>query len=316
VPRRPTAYLITAAPKRARVALTVLVFLPWLTSGLVRTYAWIVLLGDNGLINRSLINLDLISSPLPLIYNRLAVYIGMVHIMLPVMILPLLSVMQGIDKSLVAAARSMGARPFAAFWRVFLPLSLPGVRSATVLVFVICLGFYITPQALGGLRDVMLSTFIATQIETSFNIGVIAAAAFILLAIAVAVLSVFGLDMPGERGRPGQFRDQHWLRRVFRFSIPTWGIKRVADKFRAARWTRQLHQRKGASNWSALAESVFLVLVMTFLLLPGILVIVMSFSGDSYLEFPPSTLSLQWYGSFFWGTHLGREPSGRAFRLG
>jgi len=154
----PTAYLITAAPKRARVALTVLVFLPWLTSGLVRTYAWIVLLGDNGLINRTLIDLGLISSPLPLIYNRLAVYIGMVHIMLPVMILPLLSVMQGIDKSLVAAARSMGARPFTAFWRVFMPLSLPGVRSGAVLVFVICLGFYITPQALGGLRDVMLST--------------------------------------------------------------------------------------------------------------------------------------------------------------
>ncbi|OPY96648.1 ABC transporter permease [Bradyrhizobium sacchari] len=294
----PTAYLITAAPKRARVALTVLVFLPWLTSGLVRTYAWIVLLGDNGLINRTLIDLGLISSPLPLIYNRLAVYIGMVHIMLPVMILPLLSVMQGIDKSLVAAARSMGARPFTAFWRVFLPLSLPGVRSGTVLVFVICLGFYITPQALGGLRDVMLSTFIANQIETSFSIGVIAAAAFMLLAIAAIVLSVLGLDMSGERVRPDRFHEEHWARRVFRSSIVTRGMKAVADKFRAARWTRQLYQRTGAGNSSALAGSVFLALVMTFLLLPGMLDVVMSFSGGAYLEFPPSTLSLQWYRSF------------------
>lgn len=295
----PTAYLITAAPKRARIVLTVLVFLPWLTSGLVRTYAWIVLLGDNGVINRTLLDLGLISSPLPLIYNRLAVYLGMVHIMLPVMILPLLSVMQGIDKSLMAAAQSMGARPFAAFWRVFLPLSLPGVRSGTLLVFVICLGFYITPQALGGLRDVMLSTFIATQIETSFNIGVIAAAAFILLAIVAAVLSVLGLDLSGEQVRPGQFRLEHRARRVFRSSIVARGMIGVADKFRATRWTRQLYQRDGGSNWSSVAGSIFLVLVMTFLLLPGILVIVMSFSGGAYLEFPPSTLSLKWYRSFF-----------------
>ncbi|TGT53648.1 ABC transporter permease subunit, partial [Mesorhizobium sp. M2E.F.Ca.ET.166.01.1.1] len=100
----------------------------------------------------------LISSPLPLIYNRMAVYIGMVHIMLPMMILPLVSAMMGIDKSLMAAARSMGARPATAFWRVFFPLSMPGVRSGCLLVFVVCLGFYIAPAALGGLGDAMLST--------------------------------------------------------------------------------------------------------------------------------------------------------------
>lgn len=294
----PTAYLISAASERSRIALTTLVFLPWLTSGLVRTYAWVVLLGDNGLINRTLIDLGLISSPLPLIYNRLAVYIGMVHIMLPVMILPLLSVMQGIDKSLMAAARSMGARPLTAFWRVFLPLSLPGVRSGTLLVFVICIGFYITPQALGGLRDVMLSTFIANQIETSFNVGVIAAAAFMLLAIATTMLFVFGLDLSGKQVQREQSRWLHWARSMFRSSFLASGIKRVADSLRAARWTRELYQRGGVSSWSSVAGYVFLTLVMTFLLLPGILVIVMSFSGGAYLEFPPSTLSLQWYRSF------------------
>lgn len=149
------------------MVLLVLVIIPYLTSLLARTYAWIVILGDRGLINNLLIDLGLISSPLPLIYNRVAVYIGMVHIMLPVMILPLVSVMLSIDKSLVAAARSMGARPFAAFWRVFFPLSLPGLRSGSLLVFVLCLGFYITPAALGGLRDAMLSTFIASQVSGS-----------------------------------------------------------------------------------------------------------------------------------------------------
>ncbi|WP_353642573.1 ABC transporter permease [Mesorhizobium sp. WSM2239] len=131
------------------MALIVLVLVPYLTSGLVRTYAWIVILGDGGLINNLLLDHGLISSPLPLIYNRMAVYIGMVHIMLPMMILPLVSVMMGIDKSLMSAARSMGARPSTAFWRVFFPLSMPGVRSGCMLVFVICLGFYITPAALG-----------------------------------------------------------------------------------------------------------------------------------------------------------------------
>ncbi|OAF16546.1 ABC transporter permease [Bradyrhizobium centrolobii] len=292
----PTAYLITAAPKRARIALTVLIFLPWLTSGLVRTYAWILLLGDNGLINRTLLDLGLISSPLALIYNRLAVYIGMVHIMLPVMILPLLSVMQGIDKSLMAAARGMGARPFSAFWRVFLPLSLPGVRSGTILVFVICLGFYITPQALGGLRDVMLSTLIATQIATSFNVGMVASAAFILLAIAAVMLSVFGLDSSGKQAHPDRSHRKDRPKSVFRSSVLTKGL---GDRVRAAYWARELYQQGDASNWLALAGSVFLALVMTFLLLPGLLVIVMSFSGGAYLEFPPSTLSLQWYQSFF-----------------
>ncbi|TIV12735.1 MAG: ABC transporter permease, partial [Mesorhizobium sp.] len=118
----PTAYLIVAAPKHLRVALVVLVIIPYLTSALARTYAWIVILGDRGLINHMLLDLGLISSPLPLIYNRTAVYIGMVHIMLPMMILPLVSVMMGIDKSLMAAARSMGARPLTAFWRVFFQL--------------------------------------------------------------------------------------------------------------------------------------------------------------------------------------------------
>ncbi|WP_244485751.1 ABC transporter permease [Bradyrhizobium tropiciagri] len=177
----PTAYLFAAVSKGLRMVLLVLVIIPYLTSVLVRTYAWIVIVGDTGLINNLLLRLELISNPVPLIYNRMAVYIGTVHIMLPVMVLPLVGVMLGIDKSLTAAARSMGARSFATFWRGFLPLSLPGVRSGSLLVFVLCLGFYITPAALGGLGDAMLSTFIAAQVESSFDLARIAASSFILL---------------------------------------------------------------------------------------------------------------------------------------
>ncbi|MFK0692133.1 ABC transporter permease subunit [Mesorhizobium sp. IMUNJ 23033] len=295
----PTAYLIVAGSKHLRMALIVLVLVPYLTSGLVRTYAWIVILGDRGLINNLLLDHGLISSPLPLIYNRMAVYIGMVHIMLPMMILPLVSVMMGIDKSLMAAARSMGARPSTAFWRVFFPLSMPGVRSGSLLVFVICLGFYITPAALGGLGDAMLSTFIASQVQTSFNMARVAASAFILLAVAILVLSVVGLDLSGTQGRTAQSARKPWLSRSPSFGV----LKRYLGEFlapgRAKRWTAQLYKAGGRSRWSKIVGTVFLALVMFYLLFPEFLVVIMSFSAGRFLEFPPSGLSLQWYRSFF-----------------
>lgn len=294
----PMAYLITAASKRLRMTLLALVIIPYLTSLLARTYAWIVILGDRGLINNVLLEFGLISSPLPLIYNRMAVYIGMVHIMLPVMILPLVSVMMGIDKSLMAAARSMGARPFAAFWRVFLPLSLPGVRSGTLLVFVSCLGFYITPAALGGLGDAMLSTFIASQISSSFDLKGSATAAFILLGIAAVMLSMLGLDLSGTPGRAAAPAQNSLLSRLPLIGMLTRYLNELATRARAKRWTAQLYQTGGESH-SEIVGRAFVLLVMFYLLFPGMVVIIMSFSPGSFLEFPPSTLSLKWYRSFF-----------------
>ncbi|ESX81708.1 ABC transporter permease [Mesorhizobium sp. LSHC412B00] len=295
----PTAYLIVTASKSVRMILIVLVIIPYLTSGLARTYAWIVILGDRGVINNLLLHLGVIHSPLQLIYNTMAVYIGMVHIMLPVMILPLVSAMMGIDRSLMAAARSMGARPLTAFWRVFFPLSLPGVRGGSLLVFVFCLGFYVTPAALGGLRDAMLSNFIAGQVASSFNISRIATSAFILLAIAVAVLSVLGLDLAGTQGRAVTPARKSWVVRLPIFGM----LKRYFDEstspYRAKLWTTQLYQAGDDSRMSNIVGTVFVLLVMVYLHAPGLIVIVMSFSAGTFLEFPPSGLSLQWYRTFF-----------------
>ncbi|QRM32846.1 ABC transporter permease subunit [Microvirga sp. VF16] len=293
----PTAYLIVAAPKRLRIVLIVLVVIPYLTSGLARTYSWIVILGDSGLINNLLLKVGLISSPLPIIYNRMAVYVGMVHIMLPMMILPLISVMMGIDKSLMAAARSMGARPGTAFWRVFFPLSMPGVRSGTLLVFVICLGFYITPAALGGLGDAMLSTFIASQVSAAFSFGSIAASSFILLAIAIALLSMFGLDLSGTQGRKPQSLKSSQIRLDLLNRLKRL-LNKLATSYRARRWTAHLHKASSEGHWSKIAGVVLLVLVNFYLLFPELVVIIMSFSDKSFLEFPPSGFSLQWYRSF------------------
>lgn len=295
----PTAYLITAVSKRLRTVLLIFVVIPYLTSLLVRTYAWIVILGDRGLINNLLLDLHLISSPLQLIYSRMAVYVGIVHIMLPVMILPLVSVMMGVDKSLMAAARSMGATPLAAFWRVFFPMSLPGVRSGSLLVFVLCLGFYITPAALGGLRDAMLSNFIAAQVASSFNMASTATSAFILLGIAAVVLSIVGLDLSETRVSATRFGRVARRRRLPSFGSLTFYLEELACPYRAKRWTARLYQARAETPWWTIVGAVFVGLVMFYLLFPSVVVVIMSFSDGTFLEFPPSGLSLKWYRSFF-----------------
>ncbi|MBY3328944.1 ABC transporter permease subunit [Rhizobium laguerreae] len=295
----PTAYLIAASSKQLRATLIGFVVISYLTSLLARTYALVLILGDRGLINNFLIDVGLISSPLPLIYNRTAVYIGMVQIMLPVMVLPLISVMVGIDKSLMAAARSMGARPFTAFRRVFFPLSLPGVRSGSVLVFVLCLGFYITPAALGGVRDTMLSTFIAAQLRSSLNLGSTAASSLILLAIAMIVISLIGLDLSGSPSRTPQPVRKTWRKLLPSSEIITRYLNELAGPYRAKQWTARLYRAGADERWSKVAGATFVALVMLFLLFPGLVVIIMSFSPGTFLEFPPSGLSLQWYRSFF-----------------
>ncbi|MDX1054042.1 ABC transporter permease subunit [Sinorhizobium medicae] len=294
----PIAYLIANAG-RARPVLVVMVFLPWLTSALVRTYAWTVVLGDNGIINSLLLNLGLIDQPLTLIYNRFAVYVGMVHIMLPMMILPLLSVMVNIERSLMEAARSMGAKPFTAFLRVFLPLSVPGIRSGCILVFVVCLGFYITPQALGGLGDTMLSTLINSQLTTSLDMAPTAAAAFILLAVALLVLSTAGVNLASAHGQAASVEQKIKSNRRLSFSKVGRYLGEIATPFRARNWGAKLYKRRRDTRWARIIGASFLALVLIFLLAPGLIVIVISFSPGEFLEFPPRTWSLRWYYSFF-----------------
>ncbi|MER9670845.1 ABC transporter permease subunit [Mesorhizobium sp. M0203] len=296
----PTAYAIVMVSARLRMTLIVLILIPYLTSFLARTYAWIVILGDNGLVNNLLRNIGAIDTPLPLLYTRLAVYVGMVHIMLPLMILPLVSVMMGIDKSLPMAARSMGARPLSAFWRVFFPLSLPGVRSGTLLVFVLCLGFYITPAALGGLGDAMLSTFIAAESKSVFDLGRVATSAFVLLLIAMIVLSIMGLDLSGSSSRASTTRrGGSWRNRLRVPGRVASQVFELTAKYRRKRWAAERLRIKSGGDLGVLLGSAIVSLVLAFLLFPGVVVIIMSFSAGAYLEFPPSGISLQWYRSFF-----------------
>lgn len=194
----PVAYVLSSIrPSRANL-LMIFVFVPFWTSILVRSYAWMVLLGREGTVNRILTGVGLRDEPAQLLNTRFAVYVGMVHILLPFMILPLYSVMRGIDRNYLRAAENLGGKPSQVFRHVFLPLSLPGIGAGCLVVFILSLGFYITPALLGGQRDVMISMLIAQQV-TTLKWGFASALALILLAIALAIYLAFNRILGVER---------------------------------------------------------------------------------------------------------------------
>jgi putative spermidine/putrescine transport system permease protein len=176
------------------------VLLPLWTSLLVRTAAWYIILQDNGLINLTLQTLGLTSGPVPLIFNRLGVVIAMTHVLLPFMVLPIFSVLIGIPKNLMPAAASLGASPIRAFLLVLLPLSLRGVVSGALLVFMSALGYYITPALIGGAQDQMISSVIAYYATGAANWGMAGALGMVLLA-ATMILYVVYLRLSSEEAR-------------------------------------------------------------------------------------------------------------------
>jgi putative spermidine/putrescine transport system permease protein len=184
----PYAYLMTVVPGRIAGLLVMAVLLPFWSSLLVRTFAWQVLLRDTGVINRFLLDLGLISEPLTLIRTTGGVILGMSHILLPFMVLPLYAVMRRIDPEFGRAAANLGASPTTAFIRVYVPLSLPGILAGSLLVFVLALGFYITPALLGGLHDQMISQLIVQQIQQRLNWGFGTAMSVLLVGITLAIL--------------------------------------------------------------------------------------------------------------------------------
>lgn len=196
----PLAYLIASAPPRLAGLLTLFVLLPFWTSLLVRTTAWMVILQENGIINQLLLWSGLIEKPLRLIFNRLGVIITMVHVLLPFFVLPLLAVMRGIRPDTVRAARSLGASPMRAFLRIYLPQSYPGIAAGALLVFISAIGYYITPALVGGAEDQMLSYLIAYYTNSSANWG-LASALGVLLLLSTGLLGLVYARVSGMRGR-------------------------------------------------------------------------------------------------------------------
>ncbi|WNW12135.1 ABC transporter permease [Pseudomonas sp. DTU_2021_1001937_2_SI_NGA_ILE_001] len=197
----PLAYLLASLPARQSNLLMILVLLPFWTSILVRVAAWIVLLQSSGLINSALMAMGIIDKPLELVFNRVGVYIAMVHIMLPFMILPIYSVMKNISPSYMRAAISLGCHPFASFWRVYFPQTYAGIGAGCLLVFILSIGYYITPALLGSPNDQMVSYFVAFYTNTSINWGMATALGGLLLLATILLYLIYSWLVGASRLR-------------------------------------------------------------------------------------------------------------------
>lgn len=184
----PVAYLMSILPSKWAGFLMLAVLVPFWTSGLVRTFAWLIILQRNGVVNKTLKWLHVIDQPLALVHNVTGTVIGMVHIMVPFLILPLYASMKAIDANLMRAAANVGSSPSHAFFRIFFPLSMPGLVAGTIMVFVMCLGFYITPALLGGGKVKMIAQRIEETIALYPTWGPAAALAVLLLVMTALCL--------------------------------------------------------------------------------------------------------------------------------
>jgi putative spermidine/putrescine transport system permease protein len=195
----PIAYAASVAPKRWGIIILALVVLPFWTSVLVRAYAWLALLQRTGVINQLLRQLGVIDEPLALVHNSFGTIVATLHILLPFMVLPLYATMQQIPRDLMQAGASLGAGPMLTFWRIFLPLSLPGVLAGSTLVFVLALGFYITPELLGGGRTIMISMLVSRNVELYDQWGAASAVGVVLLAAVGLIFFAVSRFIPLDR---------------------------------------------------------------------------------------------------------------------
>ena len=199
----PLAYALAQAPARVANILLVFVLLPFWTSLLVRTSAWIVLLQREGVVNSALASAGLIQSPLPLLFNRFAVFIAMTHVLLPFMVLPLYAIMKTIPPVHTRAALSLGATPAVAFWRVYAPQTLPGAGAGVLMVFIQALGYFITPALVGGPDDQMLSYFVSFYATKTINWGMAGALSLLLMAATLLLYYLYDRLVGIDRIRMG-----------------------------------------------------------------------------------------------------------------
>jgi putative spermidine/putrescine transport system permease protein len=183
----PTAYFMARTKSRMKKVMIIIILFPFLVSAVVRSYGWMVLLGTKGLVNQLLTGLGLIEKPLKMLNTEFAVIVGMIHLLIPYMVLALLGVLQSIDPNVEYAAYSLGANPLQTFAKVVFPLSTPGIISGCVLVFTMSMTSYVTPKLLGGSKFRMMATMVVQEINVSFDWGAAAAISYILLVVILII---------------------------------------------------------------------------------------------------------------------------------
>lgn len=295
----PLAYLIANAKKSFGSILILCVLVPYWTGTLVRTFAWMVLLSRNGPANAILSGLGLTEAPLQLIYNFTGVMIGMVNAFTPLAILIMSANMQSIDRRLLSAAATLGAGPGLAFWRIYFPLSLPGVFSAFVLIFISSLGMFITPSLLGSGNDVMIAQVMIQQVEQLLNWGFAGAVGVLLLVATLAMLALFaklfGIEALTGRSTNAQPRTRMPMLQGVGMRVLT-GLGLGTDALVAA-WRKLFAGRSSRTAKPGASPLVWAVsvAVLLFLVAPSIFLIPVSFGGGSFIEWPPRSFSVRWY---------------------
>ena len=296
----PVAYLISSLPKEKKTSWLFWILLSFWTSFLVRAFAWIVMLGRNGVVNQWLTAAGLQDRPSNLLYSLGAVLVGMVHALMPLAVLTMLSVMDNIDRNLPRAALTLGARPGSAFWRVYFPLSMPGVSAGAIMVFVTAIGFFIVPALLGGRREIMITQLIIEQVQQTMNWGFAGAISVLLLIVVLSVFAIYdklvGLSTMAAGASDSSQAAGHGDGKMRRAGGAILGALGTATDALLALLPRSRHPSKPGRG---LPLRGFVLLILFFLSVPALLMIPLSFSGKSGLNWPPSGFSLRFYQELF-----------------
>ena len=289
----PLAYWLAGLPDRTRGRALLLVVIPFWTSYLVKTFAWMIMLGRNGVVNGALMGVGVIGEPLSLINNEFGVLVGMVHTMVPLAVMTMLPVMTGVDRRLVAAAQTLGATPTQAFWLVYFKLSFPGVAAAGLLVFISSLGFFIVPAFLGGRQQTMLAQLIITQITELLNWSFAGALAMLMLVAALVSVAIYdrAFGMSSLTGGAASAGRDGWARRA--------GLRGLEVVAKAASVLAGVLRSVFGARLAQRALPIYASFAIAVLIVPTFLVAPIAFTSSQFLEFPPPGYSLRWFETYF-----------------
>lgn len=291
----PLAYWLSRLPERKRGMMILLVMVPFWTSYLVKSFAWVILLGRTGVINQLGLGSGVIGSPLEMLHNEFGVMIGMVHAMLPLAVLTMLPVMSGIDRRLTQASGTLGADSAKSFWLVYFPLSLSGAAAAGLLTFISSLGFFIVPALLGGRQQTMLAQLIIVQVQEILNWAFAGALAAMMLIAALVTCwvydRVFGLSsLSGDTGAAHKGKNGILRNTGLRvLEVCALASSRIATAIRTLLGQAITKRLLG----------IYCFLSCAFLMLPTLIVIPIAFTSSQFLEFPPPGFSLDWFRAYF-----------------
>lgn len=305
----PIAYFMTTMGRRGIAVFSIFLLVPLFTAFLIRTYGWIIILGRRGVLNTFLIEAGIIEEPLRILGTSVAVYIGLVHVLTPVAIFVMFANMVQLDRTLLKASQVLGAHPVRAFVRVYFPMSMPAIVSASVLIFIIAISFYITPVLLGGPGDTMISQLVVTQVTTLLDFKTGYAIAILLLLVTIATIALSNLFVPIEQmwAVKGSVRSRKSLGILDRVPGRTW-VRAAFDRVLST-LENGLYAALRKPKWlAASAMRLFAVLFILFLIAPLLIIYVLSFNASPFLVFPPPGYSMRWYAEFFqnpdWRTAL------------